>query len=258
MHVAFTEKDHKYVDDAGVQYTSITTLLGEYKEKFNEIRASESCVLREDGKWYGMVPAEVRKIWQDERDRSTTLGTWYHKLREDELVEGIQCPIVDGVKMSLPQELQNGIYPEFIVYYPEYQIAGQIDYLQIDGNKFRIRDYKTSKEIRATAFRDKKMKYPLNNVPDCSLYHYAMQLSLYANMITFWNPKLQVDELIIEHVVFEVEKMDDNGYPIYKINSDGEFIIKSVTPIKVPYMLYEVRKLLKVHAYILEQQRALK
>jgi len=245
MHVAFTEKDHKYVDDAGVQYTSITTLLGEYKEKFNEIRASESCVLREDGKWYGMVPAEVRKIWQDERDRSTTLGTWYHKLREDELVEGIQCPIVDGVKMSLPQELQNGIYPEFIVYHPEYKIAGQIDYLEVRGNKIIIRDYKTSKEIKSKSFRGKKMLGPLFSLEDHNLNHYSLQLSLYAKMLQYHNPHMVVDSLVIEHVKMKVSHYDGIGYPVMLVDKNDQYIVESVTPIKVPYLELAVDRIFK-------------
>lgn len=244
--VKFTEKDHRYVSDTGEQYTSVTTIVGLYKEVFPEIKASESCVLKEGGKWYGMQPAEVRKIWQDERDRSTTMGTWYHKTREDAIVNPIQCPVVHGVKQSLSQgALKDGIYPEYIVYHPEYGIAGQIDYLEVKKNKFRIVDYKTSKEVHMKSFLNKTMKPPLNRVPDCSLYHYNLQLSLYAAMIMYHNPGMKLQEMVIEHVKFKLSKLDQYGYPIYDRKENGDYIVDSIIPIKMLYMTNEVKWVLE-------------
>lgn len=245
MYVEFHDKDHRYVSDTGEQYTSVTTIVGLYKEVFPEIKASESCVLKEGGKWFGMNPVEVRKIWRDERDRSTTMGTWYHKTREDAIVNPIQCPVVHGVKQSLSQgALKDGIYPEYIVYHPEYGIAGQIDYLEVKKNKFRIVDYKTSKEVHMKSFLNKTMKPPLNRVPDCSLYHYNLQLSLYAAMIMYHNPQMKIGELVIEHVTFEIKELDKYGYPVYEQLANGDYIVKDIIPFKLPYMANEVKWLL--------------
>ena len=246
MYVEFHDKDHRYASDTGEQYTSVTTVVGQYKETFPEIKASESCVLKETSKWYGMQPAEVRKIWQDERDRSTTMGTWYHKTREDAIVNPIQCPIIDGVKQSLLQgPLKDGIYPEFIVYHPEYGIAGQIDYLEVKKNKFRIVDYKTSKEVHMKSFLNKTMKPPLNRVLDCSLYHYNLQMSLYAAMIMYHNPGMKLQEMVIEHVKFKLSKLDQYGYPIYDKEENGDYIVDSIIPIKMLYMTNEVKWVLE-------------
>ena len=246
MYVEFHDKDHRYASDTGEQYTSVTTVVGQYKEPFPEIKASESCVLKETSKWYGMQPAEVRKIWQDERDRSTTMGTWYHKTREDAIVNPIQCPIIDGVKQSLLQgPLKDGIYPEFIVYHPEYGIAGQIDYLEVKKNKFRIVDYKTSKEVHMKSFLNKTMKPPLNRVLDCSLYHYNLQMSLYAAMIMYHNPGMKLQEMVIEHVKFKLSKLDQYGYPIYDKEENGDYIVDSIIPIKMLYMTNEVKWVLE-------------
>ena len=44
-----------------------------------------------------------------------------------------------------------------------------------------------------------KMKYPLNNLPDCNFYHYTMQLSTYAWMLQKVNPNFVIKDLILNH-----------------------------------------------------------
>lgn len=44
-----------------------------------------------------------------------------------------------------------------------------------------------------------KMKYPLNNLPDCNFYHYSLQLSTYAWMLQKINPDFIIKKLILNH-----------------------------------------------------------
>ena len=44
-----------------------------------------------------------------------------------------------------------------------------------------------------------KMKYPLNNLDDCNLMHYTMQLSTYAWMLQKINPDFVIKDLILNH-----------------------------------------------------------
>ena len=41
------------------------------------------------------------------------------------------------------------------------------------------------------------MIYPINNLPDHTLMHYQIQLSLYAFMLRKWNPEFEIEELKI-------------------------------------------------------------
>jgi hypothetical protein len=54
------------------------------------------------------------------------------------------------------------------------------------------------------------------------------------------NPNLQPGTMFIEHIKFEVESEDKYGYPIYKKDEQGNFIVKEIEEIEVPYFKKEV------------------
>ena len=71
--------------------------------------------------------------------------------------------------------------------------------------KSLIPTHNTNKEIKKTSFYNNKtkkytmMKYPLNNIMDCNLMHYTLQLSLYGWMLQQINPQLVIKRLTIVH-----------------------------------------------------------
>lgn len=106
-------------------------------------------------------------------------------------------------------DLEYGVYPEYLIYRESddgiLKIAGQIDLIVKSGNDIWIIDHKTNGKIdlksgynlqtKSTA----KMKYPLNNLDDCNLQHYTMQLSTYAWMLQKINPNFVIKDLILNH-----------------------------------------------------------
>jgi hypothetical protein len=54
------------------------------------------------------------------------------------------------------------------------------------------------------------------------------------------NPKLKPGKIFIHHITFEIEKEDEWGYPIVKLDDNKEPIINKVNPIAVPYLIDEV------------------
>jgi hypothetical protein len=54
------------------------------------------------------------------------------------------------------------------------------------------------------------------------------------------NPKLKPGRIFVHHITFEVKKEDNWGYPISKLDENGEPIVKEVTPISIPYLVDEV------------------
>ncbi len=106
-------------------------------------------------------------------------------------------------------DLENGVYPEYLIsrVSPDgvLRIAGQIDLLVKKGNEIYILDWKTNKEIKQKAGfntqtrSEVKMLYPLNLLPDCNYYHYALQLSTYAWMLQMINPDFVIKDLILVH-----------------------------------------------------------
>lgn len=246
--IRFRDFDHRYesIIPDGKQWTSATTFLKHFYKPFDPSIADKN-VINPESKWYGLDADSVREIWEKEAKRSTDLGTWYHRKMELSEVNAIDCcPLQDNWKYAGDQKLQEGsIYPEFMTYNVEYVVCGQSDRVWVKNGKVNIRDYKSNKSISTQGFRGKKMLYPINHLEECDLTKYTLQLSLYLFMILQHNPNLLPGELEISHVEFEIENLDQWGYPIIAKDKNGDYIVKKVTPIKVPYKEKEIIECLK-------------
>ena len=81
---------------------------------------------------------------------------------------------------------------------------------------------------------------PVSHLDDCNFNHYALQLSIYMYIILKHNPKLKPGRIFIHHITFEQEGEDKWGYPIAKLDNEGNPIVKEVIPMSVPYLADEV------------------
>ena len=260
--IKFEEKAHKYYDDSGV-WTSATSLIARYKPKFNADEAALKASKNRKSKWFNYDPEYIKSIWNQERDRATTLGSSYHAQREQDLlacttisVDGSAisihpCKFDDnGHKEASSQILGPGVYPEHLIYLKSHKIAGQSDVVEVVNGKVNIIDFKTNKEIKTESYRDwkgvsQKMYAPVAHLDDCNYNHYALQLSLYMYMILKHNPKLKPGDLILKHIVFKKQDEDKFGYPIYELDNNGDPIVESVVIYKVPYLKKEITEILK-------------
>lgn len=256
--ITFKEDEHKY-EGNGIKWTSVTSFIGLFKESFDSIAAAEKATQNKKSKWFNMSVQDILNAWDLERDRSVTLGNWYHKQRESDIVgcdtierEGVNLiinpPVIkDGIKISLNQKLEDGIYPEHIVYLESIGLCGQADLVEVVNGKINITDFKTNKEIKKTSFVkngvSKKMKAPLSHLDDCNFNHYSLQLSLYAYMIKKHNPKLKIGKLTIQHVIFKQLGLDKYGYPVNDY-VNGEPIVKDVIFNDVVYLNNEIENLI--------------
>ena len=222
----------------------------------------KNLVRNKRSKWFGLKPKEVIAIWEKETDRAITLGNWYHNQRESDMLdfktierEGVEIPIIKplvdstGIKMAPVQKLKPGVYPEHFAFLKSACICGQADLVEVVNGKVNITDYKTNKEIKDKGFTNwegitSKMFKPVNNLEDCNLNHYNLQLSIYMYIILKHNPKLKAGKLTIQHVSFEKEKDDEYGYPINKYDANGDPIIKEIKMYNLPYLKDEVRSLI--------------
>lgn len=275
MSIVFNAKDHSYksINDENINWISVTTLVSHFKTPFDAKKIAEKVSKTKKSKWYGIDPDIIQKIWTDESNRSTELGTWYHNQREDDLCalasiekEGVTIPVFkpneikEGVKTAPSQKLESGVYPEHMVYLRSAGICGQSDLVEVVNGKVNIIDYKSNKKIDTESYVDwegksKKMQSPLDHLDDCHFNHYALQLSIYMYMILKHNPKLKPGKIFIHHVTFEIEFEDKWGYPVIKKDHEGNPIVKEVKPIAVPYLADEV---LSVMHYIKENKHHIK
>ena len=223
MALQFIEEGHIYesIDDDKINWTSVTSLIGKFKPKFDAKSQAKKSSKNKKSKWYGMTEKEILNAWEGESQRAINLGNFYHNQREADILEldtmqryGVEVPIVkpiikeNGVKVAPQQKLSDGIYPEHFVYLKSSNLCGQADLVEIVNGYININDYKTNKEIKEKGYTNwegitNKMYNPVSHLDDCNLNHYNLQLSIYAYIIKKHNPKLKVGNLTIQHVKFK-------------------------------------------------------
>lgn len=265
MSVKFIPETHKYVsvrEGEDINWISVTTLIGKLKQPFDKKKVASRSSRSKKSKWYGMTPEEIIGAWEAESQRAINVGNWYHNQREEDILgletlerHGKEVPIIqpledsDGYKIAPSQRLKDGVYPEHFVYMKSIGVCGQADLVEVVDGKIHITDYKTNKEIKESSYvnwegMSQKMNFPVSHMDDCNLNHYNLQLSLYMYMMLKHNPKLRPGDMIIQHVMFEKEDEDENGYPILAETDQGEPVIKEIKRYSLPYLKEEVQNVI--------------
>jgi hypothetical protein len=264
MGIKFIAEDHSYhsTDEECIDWVSVTRLIHFFKEPFDTEKMALMCAKGKNPKYAGKTPDEIKGIWKNENKRAVDLGSWYHDQRERDVLScntarrsevdlPIIAPIIENnIKLAPEQRLSEGIYPEHLTYLKSAGVCGQSDRVEIYDGLCNIHDYKTNKEIKLQGFvnkqgKTKKLLPPLSHLDECNYNEYALQLSVYMYIILKHNYNLKPGKIVIEHIEFEVEGMDENGYPVAKRDLKGDPIVKAITPYELPYMRSEVIAMFK-------------
>lgn len=274
--IRFIQDSHQYISvepSQSVDWIGISHLVHAFTPPFDPVPASIKCSRNPRSKWYGIDPIEIRAAWEGESNRSLIAGTWYHNKEEDRITASptykdngttlnVSKPvIINGEKHAPVQTLQEGfIYPEHLAYLQSEGICGQTDKVQVTNQRVSIEDYKTYKIVKEEGFRNwegitQRMLDPISHLDDCNLVHASLQMSLYLYMILKHNPLLKPGTLTLRHIIFEQESQDKYGYPIYKTDDRGDFIIKEIKPYNIPYLKVEVISIL---SYLKENRELIK
>lgn len=215
--IQFFEEEHKYIiDDSPEVYTSVTTFIGSFFEKFNADDVIFKMIRNGNfsKKYKGHTREQVKEMWETNKNEACRLGTLLHKSIEDTFQN---IPIdynTDEIKKEYTQFLQfvqntkDTIIPhrfEWRIFDETHKIAGSIDavFTTSDG-KYMIYDWKRVKEIK----KDNKFqsaKKPISHIPDTNYHHYCLQLSLYRYILET-NYSIEIAELAL--VVFQAESED--------------------------------------------------
>jgi len=252
-HVAYNDEYHIYRNLLlNTNYTSVTTLIGKYEQHFDEEYWSRYKALEYllpnfkqlkksfphsfmqlaeaslNTKIVDKRQEEIKKQWRDKRIKAARYGTIYHKKKEDKDRAKKEHIINDKVfkvaTTNVLHELEDGIYPELLVYWDEYGLSGQVDRFVKEGKFGIIRDYKTNEKLK---FENKfqKMKAPLDYLDDCNMNHYYLQLNLYRTMIEKQNDIL-VTDMIIEH------SRTDTEYKVPRMEKEIKLLLHDARDIK--------------------------
>lgn len=263
--IIFIPEKHQYLSTENdcTNWISVTTFLSHFKKPFDQKNQARKSSRNKSSKWYGISPEEIITIWNDETTRALKLGTCYHNQQETKvcnqeyIVHGDKkIPVfkpkydAQGNKIAPNQKLQEGIYPEHLVYLKSAGICGQSDLVEVIDGKVNITDYKTNKEIKLAGYMNwegitQKMQFPVSHLDDCNLRHYQLQLSIYLYMILKHNPKLQPGKLTIHHVIFENDGTNKYGYPIIRMDENAHPLVKEIVPYELSYLREEVISLIR-------------
>ena len=196
IEIEFFEDTHQYIsalDGKEVKYTSGTGVVGKYFPPFDPSgEITQRCAKRE-----GISVEELKAKWKAKGDASCKFGTRVHECCEDIILsksklrnspESEKEQIVFKYAINIAKKFRNQLDilgVEKIVFSPELAIAGTIDLLarsRKDGSIIVI-DHKTNEEITQENKWGNFGLGPLQDVPDNSFYHYAIQTNLYQYLL---------------------------------------------------------------------------
>jgi hypothetical protein len=190
--VAYNDEFHKYWSKSeGIVFTSVTTIIGLYHDKFDKAywlpykalqsiipsdvwnRAYRTYKKDKNGKSKAFIKAMTKLVsgeafkaaceaidaqWNTTNKVACERGHGVHKFKEDSYMKE-PTHLIDGKAYRLgidhKLDLEDGIYPELLMCDTEYRLAGQADRVIKEGLYVDIHDYKTNKTIEKESFLNK-------------------------------------------------------------------------------------------------------
>ena len=190
-NIFFEEKGHIYTINGDKGYTSVTTWLKQFFNKFDSEKIINKMMKSPkwpESKYYGMTKAEIKKAWNENGDNAAKLGTEMHKMFEDyyngEVIVG------SGVEYQYFQNFVND-FPhlkpfrsEWTVYDEALKLSGSIDMLFInEDGTLSIYDWKRCKSVEKFVSFNQFALGPVSHLPDTNFWHYSIQLNTYKLII---------------------------------------------------------------------------
>lgn len=238
----FFEEDHHYECNGKKVGISVTRLIEEYSNPFNQQAIAENVALRDN-----KDVTQVLQEWEHKNKFACEKGHFGHEFAQSLWSNAIYQENIkhclEAVKIPLESIKQQAInfYNDFkekfmhiqdeqLVGSEEYDICSAIDHLFLDkdGNVWLI-DYKTNSILKGYNDDEKNRRYtkkmliPLQNINDDSLNHYYLQLSIYKYLIEKYT-NIKIYKTIIVY-------MSEN--------------IKNYELIETPYLENEVKLILE-------------
>lgn len=162
--ITFEPEAHKYFDQNGVEYTSVTTFLGQLSI-FDSKAIAEKVSKIKSSRYYGMSVERILAFW----DASADHGTVVHNAIEDYIKHDIwpsDPSLVPLVEQFSRLRFKGELLSETLVWDEEYLLAGTADILEVTDKYIYVWDIKTS-----------------NKLSDDKLTKFSFQLELYKRMV---------------------------------------------------------------------------
>ena len=198
----FFEEDHHYECNGKKVGISVTRLIEEYSNPFDQQGIAEKVATRDN-----KDVTQVLQEWEYKNKFACEKGHFGHEFAQNLWSNAIYQENIksglEGVKIPLNKIKQQAInfYNDFkgkfthirdeqLVGSEEYNICSAIDHLFLDkDDKVWLIDYKTNSILKGYNDDEKNRKYtkkmliPLQNLKDDALHHYYLQLSIYKYLV---------------------------------------------------------------------------
>lgn len=170
--IVFDEINHTY-HYKGIRFDGVTSWIASFCQPFEKKKIAKKIAKRD-----GVEVEEVLREWQD----ANTYGSYVHKTVEDYVNKKTytHAPELDMFIEVMEKYGLTPITAEWVIYNEDIKRASPVDLVCEKDGKIVIVDLKTmAKPIQVKAYRNKKMVYPLNNLPDSKYYKQALQIGIY-------------------------------------------------------------------------------
>lgn len=183
--ISFEPETHTYIVDGTVECDSVTTVVGDCFDKFDADywacrKATPECTAE-----------QLKAQWEDNariaRDKGTLMHARIenHYLGADPDADALADPAFRQFLQFAEHHKLTPYRSEWPIFMKSCRIAGTLDFLAFDGNKFEIYDWKRSTKVVDNSGRPLTDNFgrhahaPLTSLPDTTFHHYALQLSFY-------------------------------------------------------------------------------
>lgn len=179
--LSFDSVNHIYTHNKQT-LQSVTSFVEECFEKFDVDYWAPRLAAK-----YGVTEQELRAQWDAKSDNARRLGTlMHHKIEHFYLGEHQETDETFRLFERFAQNHRLTPYrTEWAIYDEAMGIAGTLDFLDYTDGVFTIYDWKRTDKIiennqPVIANRYNKTAFaPIDNIPDTTYWHYALQVSIY-------------------------------------------------------------------------------
>ena len=207
--IHFDEPSHSYLVDTEmgpVECDSVTTVIDAAFEQFDALKWAQIKATPQH------TAEQIMAEWAKKGEIARNAGTLLHDRIERHYLgkqieeEAFQDPAFANF-ISFTKEVK--LHPfrsEWRIFSEKYRLAGTLDFLAFDGNRYEIYDWKRSSKIvdaSGNVYQNSFGKHalePLTNVPDTVYHHYALQVSIYRYILeTEYHIRVEAGHLGVFH-----------------------------------------------------------
>ncbi|MDO9513880.1 MAG: PD-(D/E)XK nuclease family protein [Elusimicrobiota bacterium] len=164
--ITFTEEDHSYRDENGNDYISVTQLISRNFEPFDAETIADRVRRYRNSRYYGWTKDEVLTFW----DKITQAGCEVHSSIE-KYIKHRKKPEDESMLAAVNQfsalNFKGELLSETIVHDEELLVAGTIDIIEKQSDRYVIWDIKTGRTMNSS-----------------KLEKYSIQLEFYRHMLS--------------------------------------------------------------------------